>query len=452
MSGLTEVEIPTSVKSIGENAFNYCNNLKKINYKSTVDNWVEIDFANATSNPINYAENLYIDGEQISEIKIENAESIKQYAFIYCKGLKYVEVGSSVKSIGASAFNYCSNLKTVYNKSKLDIIKGKTTHGYIAYYANVVGKVENGFIYAAENTLIDYIGDTTLVTIDLPNVIEEIIPRIFNRFPNLTSIRIGDNVKNISNEAFDGCNNLMEINVSNENNYFSSVDGVLYNKDKTTLVKFPKAKEGSSFTLLNTITYIEENAFEDCNQLTSIIWNAQKCNDFDSIEKNPLYGIKDNITSFVFGEEVEHIPAYLCYEMNNLKEVSISKSVASIGKDAFYNCSGITSVKWDAINCENFTVSTAPFNSICSNITSFVLGEDVEQIPSCLCYNMNNITDITITNNVVSIGLDAFLGCDNLISIVWNAKKSDDFTESTSPFNPISTKISSLTFGTICLI
>ena len=445
-SGLTSLTIGNSVSSIGHEAFSNCNNLEKVTYNSTVENWVNIDFASATSNPIYFAESLYIDGEQVSEIKIANTDSIKPYAFIYCKGLKYVEVGNSVKYIGTSAFEYCTNLKTVYNKSDLNIIKG-TTQGYIAYYADVVGKEENGFIYDANYKLIDYIGDTTFTTLDIPNVIEEITPGIFNRFPNLTSIRMGDNIQQIPSDAFDGCNNLKEINISNDNSYFSSEDGVLYNKNKTTLIKFPKAKEGSSFTLLNTITYIEENAFEDCNHLTSIIWNAQKCNDFESVEKNPLYGIKDNITSFVFGEEVEHIPAFLCYEMNNLKEVSISKSVASIGKDAFYNCSGITSVKWDAINCENFTVSTAPFNSICSNITSFVFGNEVEHIPAYICYNMGNIADIAITNNIKTIGTDAFFGCSGLTSILWNAKKSEDFLESTAPFNNICTKITSLTFG-----
>ena len=447
MSGINEISVPKSVKSIGDDAFYYCNNLSKVNYNASVNDWVKIDFYSNTSNPINYSENLYINGELLTEVKITSADSIKPYAFYYCKGIKYVELGSSVKYIGNSAFNYCNNLKTVYNRTDLDIIKGKTTHGYVAYYADVVGKEENGFIYNAQNTLIDYIGDTTLVTLDLPNVIEGVISGIFNRFTNLKSIRIGDNVKNISNEAFDGCDNLMEINVSNENNYFSSEEGVLFDKDKTTLIKYPKAKESTSITIPNSVTNIKVNAFSDCNKLNSIVWEAQNCNNFENFEENPFYNIRENITSVVFGDSVEHIPAYLCYEMNKLSEVSIPASLQTIGTDAFYNCLGITSIKWNAIECENYTVSTAPFNSISSNITSFIFGNEVKHIPAYLCYNINKLADVTITNNVTTIGINAFEGCTNLNTIVWNAIKAKNFEESTSPFNPICTKITSFIFG-----
>ena len=447
MSGINEISVPKSVKSIGDDAFYYCNNLSKVNYNASVNDWVKIDFDSNTSNPINYSENLYINGELLTDVKITSADSIKSYAFYYCKGIKYVELGNSVKYIGNSAFNYCNNLKTVYNRTDLDIIKGKTTHGYVAYYADVVGKEENGFIYNAQNTLIDYIGDTTLVTLDLPNVIEGVISGIFNRFTNLKSIRIGDNVKNISNEAFYGCDNLMEINVSNENNYFSSEEGVLFDKDKTTLIKYPKAKESTSITIPNSVTNIKVNAFSDCNKLNSIVWDAQNCNNFESFEENPFYNIRENITSVVFGDSVEHIPAYLCYEMNKLSELSIPASLQTIGTDAFYNCSGITSIKWNAIECENYTVSTAPFNSISSNITSFIFGNEVKHIPAYLCYNINKLADVTITNNVTTIGINAFEGCTNLNTIVWNAIKSKNFEESTSPFNPICTKITSFIFG-----
>ena len=166
------------------------------------------------------------------------------------------------------------------------------------------------------------------------------------------------------------------------------------------------------------VTSIGNYAFSGCNNLTSVIWNAKNCLDFTSDSKDPFYDICTKITSFVFGCEVEYIPAYLCYRMNNITSVTIPNSVKSIGKDAFRGCSSLTSVVWNAKNCaSSSSLSYAPFYYICSQITSFAFGNEVEHIPAYLCYGMNNITSVEIGNSVKSIGKEAFSGCAGLTSV-----------------------------------
>ena len=122
----------------------------------------------------------------------------------------------------------------------------------------------------------------------------------------------------------------------------------------------------------NSVTSIGDEAFVGCDSLTSVVWNVKKCSDFKNLENRPFRA--NNITSFTFGDEVEHIPAYLCYRMENLTSIEIPNSVTSIGECAFSN------------------------------------GE--------------KLTIVLLGNSVTSIGKDAFKGCDNIKKIESKATKA----------------------------
>ena len=248
--------------------------------------------------------------------------------------------------------------------------------------------------------------------------------------------------------------------------------------------------------------------------MTSVTWNAKKCSHFSSDSYAPFYGVRTQITSFVFGDEVKQIPAYLCFGMTGLTSIEIPNSVTSIGQYAFYGCTGLTpvtipnsaanigenafkgvlnimysgtatgspwgaknfngyvdgwlvysdaskttllacssaaegevvipnsvtsigqnafsgctgltSVIWNAKNCSNFSSgSYAPFYDVRTQITSFVFGDEVEQIPAYLCFGMSGLTSITIPTSVTNIGKEAFSGCSGLTKVLWNAQNAD---------------------------
>ncbi|GHT25022.1 hypothetical protein AGMMS4957_19060 [Bacteroidia bacterium] len=138
-----------------------------------------------------------------------------------------------------------------------------------------------------------FYGCIGLISVTIPDGVTSIGGGAFLVCSGLTSVTIPDGVTSIGYAAFAYCNGLTSISVGAVNTQYSSIDGVLYNKNKTTLHTYPIGKQGTTFTIPNSVTSIGENAFSDCNWLTS---------------------------------------------------VSIPNSVTSIGSSAFFACFGLTSV------------------------------------------------------------------------------------------------------------
>ena len=101
-------------------------------------------------------------------------------------------------------------------------------------------------------------------------------------------------------------------------------------------------------TIGNSVTSIGGYVFASCSGLTTVNWNAKSCPDF-SYKTAPFIDLT-GITSFNFGNEVEHIPAYLCYNLSHLTSMTIGNSVTSIGDHAFDNCRNIQTVYVEDIN------------------------------------------------------------------------------------------------------
>jgi len=235
----------------------------------------------------------------------------------------------------------------------------------------------------------------------------------FGECTGLTSVTIPNSVTSIGFGAFFGCSGLTSIDVASDNSNYCSVDGVLFNKDKTTLIQYPGGKQGS-YTIPNSVTSIGNYAFRYCTGLTSVTIP-------NSVTSIGNYAFADctGLTSVTIPNSVTSIGDWAFADCTGLTSVTIPNSVTSIGESAFQNCTGLTSVtiESDAIVSKAYTYDTNLKNIFGDQVKEYIIGNSVTSIGERAFYNCYSLTSVTIPNSVTSIEEAAFYNCTGLTSV-----------------------------------
>lgn len=441
-TGITSVTIPDSVTNIGSSAFVNCSSLTGV-YITDIEAWCEIDFKNYSSNPTYYAKKLYLNGNLVTKLDIpygtqkiddgafyncadiisviipDSIESIGNQAFYNCSGILNLTIPDSVKSIGSSAFWGCSSLQSITlpfigsgdeKATHLGYIFGAAKYSDISYYPSGVESIR-------------YV-PTTLKTITISDKCENIGDYAFYGCQYISTVNIGKSVKNIGAYAFYQNSSLTSATIPN------SVENIGNEA-------FYNCRKLATITLGENIESIGKDAFYYCSALKSIYapnlsgWlNINFLNE----RANPTYNngtlyIENKVLSgeIVIPQNFTRIGSYAFYNNTKITGVTFHNDVKSVGINAFGGCTNISKVNaksissWSSIEFENINANPTCYGTLYINSSTvsknLTIPSGVERIGSYTFVGQSQITDITISDTVESIGIGAFEGCSAVQNI-----------------------------------
>ena len=418
-SKLSRLEFPTSLTHIGAIAFSGCDNLTDIYYAGSEEQWNQITIGEYNEDLENITIHYNYSPATVVASGTCGAEGDNLTWTLNSDGVL------SISGVGAMAdYDYSTNRAPWYEHRDSVLV---------AAIDNGVTNIGDYAFNECRQMMIVFIPDTVtsfgesafsvcdcLTSISIPNSVTEIGEGCFFSCMSLTELTIPASVTSIGSDAFNWSWNLEAIHVDAANPAYSSEDGVLFNKAKTNLIRYPEGK-GGSYTVPQSVTTIAESAFCECVGLSEIVFPDR----LTSIGDSAFY--ECNLSSLELPNSLTHIGEFafgLCY---GLTEVTIPAGVTTIGNNPFFYCENLTNLIVDQANSYFAAEDGVLYNKAKTELLSclsskkgtLIIPDGVTVIGENAFFECSGLTSIEIPLSVIRIDNNAFRGRTGLTKVYY---------------------------------
>ena len=349
---IKEVIIGDGITNVSSNCFTNCSNITKVTLGKDIE-IVDISAFEWCSS--------------LTDINLPNGlTTINLRAFAYCP-IESINLPESLTTLGSQAFLCCYALTSINLPKNITTIENQTFSSCFA-----------------------------LTSVSIPDSITSLGYSAFYGCPNLKQVYIGAGVTSLQYDTFASCTSLSDITISEKNSTYSSVDGIVYNKEKTEIILVPEGIN-KEITIPATVTEISYSAFSYTGDIPAI----------HIADGNPTYKSVNGIVYTSDGKTLVICPT------GKQGKITVADGTVTIGNHAFNKCSSITEISLpESIE----TIDHYAF-SYCGNLVYINLSAELKNIGNCAFESCKNLTSIYIPDSVTALGVYVFSGCTKLTQI-----------------------------------
>ena len=452
-TGLTEITLPEGLETIGYAAFSGCTSLKAINLPTTLTALEAQAFSDCTA-----LEAIYLpEGlETLSYAAFKNCSSLTDIslpasltkidgaAFYGCTALQEIRLPEGLTSLGSAVFQGCVSLETVNIPNQIKAISESLFQDCAALKAvelpdSVTSIDLNSFAgctsldevtFPAALTFLGgyaFEGCTGLTELHIPTTLGTIGSGAFAGCTGLMELHIPTTLETIGSGAFAGCTGVTQLTVEAGHPTYTAENGILYQDNGATIHTVLASKTGK-FTVGADVTRIMSSAFSGCSDLTEIVlpdtMTEIESNVFENCTALSVLNLPDGLTQLGYG-------AFL--NCDSLTTVEIPAGVTSVPSGCFASCDKLTAFTvapgntvYEARNGILYDLATGTLVMVPSGVSGrFYTPSGVTALADSALSGCNRLTDVILSDDVVTVGLGAFSGCDALASIDWSASSAE---------------------------
>lgn len=362
---------------------------------------------------------------------------LDDYAFAWCYYLKTATVGHGVTTIDYGAFSYTGLTSITIGRGAVNIsdytfMSCRKMTNVTIDAANPVYCSVNGVLYnKAMTRLIYYPGDKA-GSYTIPEGVTAISGNAFSFCDAVTALYLPSTITYVSGNIFFDCGGLAALHVAAANPSLCSDNGVVFTKDMSTLMVCPSGKSGA-YTIPQGVTAIHGNAFEHCENLTSITIP----NSVITIGES-AFSYCHGLTSIVIPDSVTTIGDYLFYDCNNLVFAHVGDGITRLSQMTFYDCPKLSSIRlpdtltyigykaiWDTAyynNTANWKNNVLYYGHYLIDTNSkltgdYVIPDGTTVVAEYSFHGRNGVTSVTIPEGVRAIEYSTFSTCEKLTAV-----------------------------------